>query len=132
MIMVVSQQAYAGITLLKHVQASGQDGGIGRYASLPHTTKRRITTNLKIKNQNCQKIELYGSLTTKELKKKHSFRPVEGAETGGEDLQQSGSWWSGQGGGWHSGWPHICMRINREEQLGSKTDLTTQASSPGK
>ena len=39
------------------------DGGIGRYALLPHTTKRR-TTNLKTKNnQNCQKIELYGSPT---------------------------------------------------------------------
>ena len=36
----------------------------------PHTTKRRTTTNLKTKNnQNGQKIELYGSLTTKELKK---------------------------------------------------------------
>ena len=76
MIMVVSQQAYAGITLLKHVQASGQDGGIGIYASLPHKTKRRITTNLKKKKQNCQKIKQYGSLTTKELKKKHSFKLV--------------------------------------------------------
>ena len=29
---------------------------VGRKASLPHTTKRRITTNLKTKNnQNCQK-----------------------------------------------------------------------------
>ena len=28
----------------------------------------------KQKKQNCQKIQLYGSLTTKELKKKHSFR----------------------------------------------------------
>ena len=37
--------------------------------------------NKKI-NQNCQKIELYGSLTTKELEKKHSSRLVEGAETG--------------------------------------------------
>ena len=46
----------------------------------PCTTRRRITTNLKTKNiQNCQKIELYGSLTTKELKKKHSSRPVGGA-----------------------------------------------------
>ena len=52
--------------------------------SLPHTTKRR-TTNLKTKiNQNCQKIELYGSPTTKELKKKHSSRPVGGAETGSQ------------------------------------------------
>ena len=47
---------------------------------LPHTTKR-TTTNLKTKNnQNCQKIELYGSPTTKKLKKKHSSRLVGGAE----------------------------------------------------
>ena len=46
-------------------------------------------TNFKTKNnQNFQKIELYGSLTTKELKKKHSFRLVGGVEMGsqgGED-----------------------------------------------
>ena len=48
-----------------------------------HTTKRRTTTNLKTKiNQNCQKIELYGSPTTKELKKKHSSILVGGAEVG--------------------------------------------------
>ena len=35
-------------------------------------------------NQNCQKIELHGSLTTKELKKKHSSRWVGGAETGSQ------------------------------------------------
>ena len=44
---------------------------------LPLTTKRRTTKN----NENCQKIELYGSLTNKELKKKHSFRLVGGAQT---------------------------------------------------
>ena len=49
----------------------------------PPTTKQRTTTNLKTKsNQNCEKIELYGSLTTKELKKKHSFRLIGGVETG--------------------------------------------------
>ena len=64
-------------------QTSGQDGGIGRYALLPCTTKRRTTVNLKIKNnQNFQKIKLYGSQTTKELKKKHSSRLVDGAGTG--------------------------------------------------
>ena len=48
-----------------------------------NTTKRRITMNLKTKNnQNCQKIKLYGSLTTKKLKKKHSSRLVGGVETG--------------------------------------------------
>ena len=42
-------------------------------------TQRRTRTNLKTKNnQNCQKIKLYGSLTNKELKKKHSLRPIEG------------------------------------------------------
>ena len=58
----------------------------------PHIAKRR-TTNLKQKithNQNYQKIKLHGSLTTKELKKNHSFRPVGGVETGSwgrEDFQ---------------------------------------------
>ena len=58
----------------------------------PCTTKRRTTTNLKTKNhQNCQKIELYGSPTTKELKKKHPSRQVGRVETGsrdGENVQQ--------------------------------------------
>ena len=55
---------------LNTIQTSGQDEGIGRYALSPHTTKRRTTTNLKTKtNQNYQKIELYGSPTTKELKR---------------------------------------------------------------
>ena len=70
---------------------SGQDEGVGRH-NLPSCTTKRKTTNLKTKNnENCQKIKLYGSLTTKELKKKHSSRPVGGAEAGspdGEDLQQ--------------------------------------------
>ena len=44
--------------------------------------KRKITNNLiKKKKQDCQKIKLHGSLTTKELKK-HSSRLVGGAETG--------------------------------------------------
>ena len=67
--------------------SSGQDGRVGRYALLPLTTKRRTTKN----NENCQKIELYGSLTNKELKKKHSSRLVGGAEMGsqeGEDTRQ--------------------------------------------
>ena len=55
-------------------------------------TKRRTTKNFKLKiNQNWQKIELYGSPTTKELRKKHSSKLVGGVETGsqgGEDAQQ--------------------------------------------
>ena len=43
----------------------------------------------KKKKQNYQKIELYGSLKTKELKKKYSSRLVGEAETGslGEETQ---------------------------------------------
>ena len=63
------------------MMTSGQDGGVGRYTLPPRTTER-TTTNLKTKNnQNCQKIKLYGSLTTKELKK-HSSRLVGGVDTG--------------------------------------------------
>ena len=62
----------------------------------PCTTKR--TTNLKTRNdQNCQKIKLHGSLTAKELKKKHSSKLVGGVEMGsqaGEDLWQGGSRWT--------------------------------------
>ena len=50
---------------------AGQDGIVGRNPSLPQTTKRRITTNLKsINNQKQQKVKLHGTPTTKELKKK--------------------------------------------------------------
>ena len=89
------------------IKVTSQDGGVGRNTLLPRTTKKR-TTNLKMKNnQNCQKIELYGSLTTKELKKKHSSRLVGGVETGsqgGEDMRQ--------GSGWRT---HICVPINWDE-----------------
>ena len=48
----------------------------------PHTTKRRVTTNLKTKsNHKCQKTKLYECSTTKELKKKQSSRLVGEAET---------------------------------------------------
>ena len=68
---------------------SGQDRGIGRYTLPPCTTKTRKSTNLKPKsNQNCQKIELYISPTTKELKKKHSSRPVGGVGMGNRGRYQ--------------------------------------------
>ena len=74
----------------------GEDAGIGRYTLFPHTTKRRATTYFKTKNnQNCQKIKPYGSLATKELKKKHSSRLVGGVEVGSwgkENMRQGGSW----------------------------------------
>ena len=50
---------------------------MGRFTSPSYMTIRRITTNLQTKNKHtCQKIELYGSPTTKDLKKKHSSRLV--------------------------------------------------------
>ena len=94
----------------------------------PHTTRRRTTTNLKTNNnQNCQKIKLYRSPTTKELKKKHSSRPVGGVETGGSGGEDS---W--QVCGWQTGQSHIQVQINWEEQLGSETDCGTLGSSVGK
>ena len=93
----------------------------------PCTTKRKKTTDLKTKNnKKCQKIELYGSLTNKELKKKHSFTLVGGVGMGSqvrEDVWKGGGWWTRQS--------HICMQINQEEQLGSETDHVTHGSSVG-
>ena len=133
-----NQQAGLGVRIKTKTKkrTSGQYGGIGRYTLPPHTTKSRTTTNLKTKNnQNCQKMELYGSPTTKELKKKHSPRPVGGEETGsqdGQDSQKSRGWQTGQGGNWRSGQSHICVQINQEEQLGRETVCTTQGSRAGK
>ena len=59
----------------------------------PPTTKRRTTTNSITKNnQNCQKIELYGNLATKELTKKYSSRLLGGMKGswGREGLQAGG------------------------------------------
>ena len=96
------------------LETSRQDGDLGRYTVSPHTIKRRTTTNLKTKtNQNCQEIELYGSLTIKELKKKHLPRPVGGAEMGswsGEDSSKGSGWrtWAGKvvagGAGGRNNW----------------------------
>ena len=75
-----------------HKGSSSPDGGIGRNALLPCTTKKRITTNLKtINNQNCQKIKLHGCPTTKKLKK-HSSRPVGGC---GDSHHRGGAGWLG-------------------------------------
>ena len=74
----------------------------------PCAAKRRITTNLKTKNnQNCQKTELYGSLTNKELKKKHSFRLVGGTEMvspGREDSHQGNGWRTRRARWWLADW----------------------------
>ena len=115
-----------------------QDGGIGRYTVPPCTTKRRTTTNFETENnQNYQKIELYGSPTTKELKKRHSSRLVGVAETNSwvrEDSQQGGSLRTRAGNAtvWPSRWSYICEQKKQEEQLGSETDHATQGSRAGK
>ena len=71
---------------------------VSRYTLLPHTTKRR-KTNFKTKNnKKFQKIELCGSLTIKDLKKKHSPRLVGGVEM---DSQGGENFW--QGSGWRFG-----------------------------
>ena len=70
----------------------------------PHSTKRRITPNLKtISNQNCQKIKLHETLTTKELKK-HSFRPIGGAKTGNQAERTQGKMTDFVGKAGMAGW----------------------------
>ena len=96
-----------------------------------HTTKRRAT-NLKTKNnQKCQKIKVYGSPTTKELKKKYSSRLVGGTETGGQGREDV---W--QGSGWKNRWmrqwlaervvPHL-----RANKLGGTTGERDRLCNPG-
>ena len=72
---------YSTLKNLGKKGSSRQGGGVGRY-NLPPCTTKRTTTNLKTENnQHCQKIELYGSQTTNELKK-HSSRLEGGVEMG--------------------------------------------------
>ena len=71
------------------MSSSSQDGGIDRNVSLPHTTKIRVTTNLKtINNQNCQNIKLHGTLTIKELMK-YLSRCVGGTEMGSQQRKRT-------------------------------------------
>ena len=71
-----------GFTGKSELVRPGQTRGVGRqYCFLAKETKDN--NQLKTINpQKCSQIELYENLTTKELKKKHSSRPVGGAETG--------------------------------------------------
>ena len=69
-------------------QTSGQDGGVGSCALCPcatlHNPRKNYNQISKTNNtQNHQKIKLYGSPTTKDLKKPHSSRQVGGAESWG-------------------------------------------------
>ena len=86
-------------------ETSHQDGGIGRHTLPPRTTKS--ITNLKTENtQNCQKIELYGNPTTKELKK-HSSRWVGGGWRKAARVQRTHSnAGAGQAAAGRAGGPH--------------------------
>ena len=81
---------------------------------------------------------MYGSPTTKELKKKHSSRLVGGAEMGSWAESTRGKaggmgqarWWLADSVRWQTAdWvvPHL-----RADKLGSEIDGTTQGSSTGK
>ena len=60
---------------------SSQDGSVDKHGSPPHTTIVKIQLNYKTTiTQKYQKIELYGHLTTKELKKALFFMQVGGME----------------------------------------------------
>ena len=70
-------------------RTSGQDGGIDRHASPLHATWEELQLGLKANNtKNHQKIQLYGSSITKDLKDTHSSRWVGWAEL----WRQVGRW----------------------------------------
>ena len=57
----------------------------------------KTKTKTKQNNQNCQKIKLYGNLTTKELKK-HSSRFIGGVEMGSQGREMGGKAAAGRPG----------------------------------
>ena len=101
------------------METSSQDGSTGKQAS-PHATTG-LELDLKTNNtQNHQKIELYGSLTTKDLKKPHSSRRVGGAEMwrGAERCRHEV--WRGEVVAVEQAVPHSCVvDKNQEGYLGA-------------
>ena len=81
------------INLILKNKTSSQDGGIGKHGSPPHTTMANITTRLQNnyhpESTENQKIKLYGSPTTKELKKSHSSRQQEAWN----ERSHTHTWW---------------------------------------
>ena len=67
-----------GNTYIFKKSSNIKDGSIHTYIHFASTIKRTKTNLETENNQNCQKIELYGSPTTKELKTKDSCRLVGG------------------------------------------------------
>ena len=88
--------------------------------------------NQKKDNNNNKNPELPENRTvwksdSKKLKKKHSFRQVGREEMAARaertcSMEAAGGP-DGQGSSWWTGWSHICVRINQEEQLESETDI---------
>ena len=90
----------------------------------PCTTKRRTTKNLKTKNQNCQKIELYGSPTTKELKTGRRGGDGQQGQRGlaaRQRLEGRARWWMVE---WAI--PHFCVY-----KLGETTEERDRLRNPG-
>ena len=88
---------------------------------------KKDKTNLKTKiNQNCQKIEFYGSPTTKESKKKTFI------QTGRRGRKEQPGQRGHAARQWLVEWKVThSVRINQEEQLGSMADHATQGPSTG-
>ena len=91
---------------------SSQDGGVGRYTLLPHTTKRR-TTNLKTKN----KPETRKQTENRIVWKYNNQRVKE------ETFIQTGK----RGGHWQSGWRRHMVR----RQVAEQTVPHLRADKPG-
>ena len=91
-------------------QISGQDVSIGNTFHLQAQLDQKLQLDYKTNiSQICQKIELYGSPITKDLKKPHSSRRVGGLErqrgAEREEQQRSIDTWSGLERRWN-GWSH--------------------------
>ena len=135
-------------------RTSGQDGGIGRHAVPPQTTKRRTTKKLKtkkqpelIENQTIWKSDKQG---LKEETLIQTSRRGGDGQLGREDSPQGGGWQTQRGGGLWTGTgqaaasrPHKVVAgrpcgptfthiDNWEEQWGSEADWATQGSRLGK
>ena len=74
------------ISLKKNkIEYSAQDAGVSKQSLPLHTTTEKLQLDYKTSiTHNHQKIKMYGSLTTKELKKSHSSRRVGGLERQGK------------------------------------------------
>ena len=114
------------LSLKTQIITSDQDRGVRRYTLPPCTTKRR-TTNLKTKNsQNCQKIQLYGSPTTKELKKKHSSILVGAAETAARTERACGKAEARRPGwAWRQLEDHVVSHSNADKPGGTTGERDT-------